>query len=78
MDHITQFKAQLTKLKGQVEKCKKCKKNELEEEYEESNPCDEVNYLLHTHPIEAPHTSTSQKGKARMSSFFMPRITSGA
>ncbi|XP_019425065.1 PREDICTED: uncharacterized protein LOC109333939 [Lupinus angustifolius] len=56
----------------------KNKKRRIEEEYEDSNPCDEVNDLLHTQPIETPHTSTSQKGKGRIGSFFMPKTTPGA
>ncbi|XP_019431751.1 PREDICTED: uncharacterized protein LOC109338836 [Lupinus angustifolius] len=39
----------------------KSKKSKLEEEYEDGNPCDEVTDLLHTQPIEARHTSASQK-----------------
>ncbi|KAF1868239.1 hypothetical protein Lal_00018759, partial [Lupinus albus] len=71
---ITQFKAHLAGVKGQVEKCKK----KVEDEYEDGNPCDEVTDLLHTQSIETPRTSTSQKGKGRIGSYFMPRTTPGA
>ncbi|XP_019465402.1 PREDICTED: uncharacterized protein LOC109363604 [Lupinus angustifolius] len=56
----------------------KSKKRKVEEEYEDGNPCDEVTDLLHTQLIEAPHTSTSQKGKGRIGNCFMPRTTPGA
>ncbi|KAF1862627.1 hypothetical protein Lal_00013388 [Lupinus albus] len=55
----------------------KSKKGKVEDEYEDGNPCDEVTDLLHTQPIETPRTSTSQKGKGRIGSYFMPRTTLG-
>ncbi|XP_019442293.1 PREDICTED: uncharacterized protein LOC109347009 [Lupinus angustifolius] len=93
-DGITQFKAHLARVKGQVQKFKKVladiqhqiqksidemksKKRNVEEEYEDGNPCDEVNDLLHTELTEAPHTFTSQKGKGQIGSYFMPRKTPG-
>ncbi|XP_019418561.1 PREDICTED: uncharacterized protein LOC109329345 [Lupinus angustifolius] len=54
------------------------KKRKVEEEYEDGNPCDEINELLYTELIEEPHTSTSQKGKGRIVSYFMPRIAPDA
>ncbi|KAF1894092.1 hypothetical protein Lal_00004011, partial [Lupinus albus] len=56
----------------------KSKKRKVEDEFKDGNPCDEVTYLLHTQSIETPRTSTSQKGKGRISSYFMPRTTPGA
>ncbi|KAF1898779.1 hypothetical protein Lal_00022724 [Lupinus albus] len=52
-------------------------KRKVEDEYEDDNPCDEVTDLLHAQPIETPRTSTSQKGKGRIGSYFMPRTTLG-
>ncbi|KAF1894683.1 hypothetical protein Lal_00020975 [Lupinus albus] len=62
---ITRFKAHLAGVKGQS------KKRKIEDEYEDGNPCDEVTDLLHTQAIETPRTSTSQKGKSRINSYFM-------
>ncbi|KAF1895993.1 hypothetical protein Lal_00046749 [Lupinus albus] len=56
----------------------KSKKRKVEDEFEDGNPCDKVTDLLHTQSIETPHTSTSQKGKGRIGSYFMPRTTPGA
>ncbi|KAF1874119.1 hypothetical protein Lal_00041563 [Lupinus albus] len=56
----------------------KSKKRKVEDEYEDENPCDEVTDLLHTQTIKTPCTSTSQKGKGHIGSYFMPRTTHGA
>ncbi|KAF1881551.1 hypothetical protein Lal_00021403 [Lupinus albus] len=86
--HLAGVKGQVEKCKKvpaniqhQVQKSideMKSKKRKVEDEFEDGNPCDEVTDLLHTQSIETPHTSTSQKGKGRIGSYFMPRTTPGA
>ncbi|KAF1872029.1 hypothetical protein Lal_00012250 [Lupinus albus] len=56
----------------------KSKKRKVEDEYEDGNPCDKVTDILHTQSIETPPTSTSQKRKGHIGSYFMPRTTPDA
>ncbi|KAF1898778.1 hypothetical protein Lal_00022723, partial [Lupinus albus] len=74
---ITRFKAHLAGVQKSIDEMKS-KKRKVEDEYEDGNPCDEFTDLLHTEVIETPRTSTSQKGKCHIGSYFMPRTTPDA